>query len=220
MTPIDERNLEKLLRTAPTSGDLDRAVESLLDRAERDGLFDVAYANVDSHSAGFSSPGPIAVSSSSPCPATRGRSLRGRGPRRAPRRSLRGCSSPLRLDEERRELDDYFDGRRDRFEVPVDWRLTAPGFRAARSAPWRASPMAGPNLRRDRPLGGERAGLPRRRNRLRCEPRPALRAVPPRRSVRRWDRQLRRRAGDEASAAGARGRGLAISGNVPSAGLG
>jgi methylated-DNA-[protein]-cysteine S-methyltransferase len=28
----------------------------------------------------------------------------------------------------RRELDQYFDGKRDRFELPVDWRLSHPGF--------------------------------------------------------------------------------------------
>ena len=35
---------------------------------------------------------------------------------------------PARLDEARRELDQYFEGRRDRFEVELDWRLVRPGF--------------------------------------------------------------------------------------------
>jgi methylated-DNA-[protein]-cysteine S-methyltransferase len=34
---------------------------------------------------------------------------------------------PSRFDELRRELDEYFEGRRRRFEVPLDWRLTG-GF--------------------------------------------------------------------------------------------
>ena len=32
--------------------------------------------------------------------------------------------TPARLDEERRELDDYFAGRRHAFELPIDWQLS------------------------------------------------------------------------------------------------
>ncbi len=35
---------------------------------------------------------------------------------------------PARLDEARRELDEYFEGRRRHFELPLDWRLSHPGF--------------------------------------------------------------------------------------------
>jgi methylated-DNA-[protein]-cysteine S-methyltransferase len=35
---------------------------------------------------------------------------------------------PTRLDEARRELDEYFEGKRDRFELALDWRLSHPGF--------------------------------------------------------------------------------------------
>jgi methylated-DNA-[protein]-cysteine S-methyltransferase len=38
--------------------------------------------------------------------------------------SPRVLAAPRRLDEPRRELDEYFEGRRRRFEVPLDWRLT------------------------------------------------------------------------------------------------
>ena len=38
--------------------------------------------------------------------------------------SPRLLAAPRRLDEPRRELDQYFAGRRRRFEVPLDWRLT------------------------------------------------------------------------------------------------
>jgi methylated-DNA-[protein]-cysteine S-methyltransferase len=38
--------------------------------------------------------------------------------------SPRILAAPARLDEPRRELDQYFAGRRERFEVPIDWRLT------------------------------------------------------------------------------------------------
>ena len=37
--------------------------------------------------------------------------------------------APARLDAVRRELDEYFTGRRARFELPLDWTLSTPGFR-------------------------------------------------------------------------------------------
>ena len=42
--------------------------------------------------------------------------------------SPRVLEFPARLDEARRELDEYFEGRRDRFELPLDWRLSHSGF--------------------------------------------------------------------------------------------
>ena len=41
----------------------------------------------------------------------------------AERVSPRMLEAPRRLDEPRRELDDYFDGRRHAFDVSLDWRL-------------------------------------------------------------------------------------------------
>jgi methylated-DNA-[protein]-cysteine S-methyltransferase len=38
--------------------------------------------------------------------------------------SPRVLAAPRRLDEPRRELDEYFAGRRRNFEIPLDWRLT------------------------------------------------------------------------------------------------
>src|SRR3954451_4200993 len=48
MNPLTDKQLQKMLRSAPPSGDLDSAVQGLLTRADRDGLVDVAYAPVDS----------------------------------------------------------------------------------------------------------------------------------------------------------------------------
>ena len=42
----------------------------------------------------------------------------------AGRISPRVLEDPARLDEERRELDDYFAGRRRAFELPIDWQLS------------------------------------------------------------------------------------------------
>jgi methylated-DNA-[protein]-cysteine S-methyltransferase len=45
----------------------------------------------------------------------------------AARVSPRILEAPARLDPVRRELDEYFEGRRTRFELPIDWALVA-GF--------------------------------------------------------------------------------------------
>ena len=42
----------------------------------------------------------------------------------AARLSPRVLEAPARLDPIRRELDEYFEGRRTRFDVPIDWSLT------------------------------------------------------------------------------------------------
>ena len=132
MNPLTEKQLARMLRQAPSEGDLDRAVEGLLTRAEREGLIDVAYAEVDSPF------GELLVA----------RTDRGvvrlalpshRGHRQSRDEVLeelavvvspRVLESPKRLDEERRELEDYFEGRRRRFDLPLDWSLTTPGFRS------------------------------------------------------------------------------------------
>src|SRR5215212_3005652 len=131
MNPMTDKQVERMLRKPPAGADLDRAVQGVLARAENDGLIDVAYAPVDSPF------GKLLVA----------RTDRGvvrlalpkhRGTQQSEDEVLedlaryvspRVLESPSRLDEERRELEEYFEGRRDRFEVPVDWTLTPPGFR-------------------------------------------------------------------------------------------
>lgn len=44
--------------------------------------------------------------------------------------SPRMLELPARLDDARRQLDRYFEGRLHRFELPLDWRLGGEGFRA------------------------------------------------------------------------------------------
>jgi len=131
MNPLTEKKLEKMLRSTHSSDDLDRAVQGLLTRAERAGLVDVAYAPVDSPF------GRLIIA----------RSNRGvvrlalpehRGNQQSEDQILedlakfvspRVLESPKRLDQERRELEEYFEGKRDHFDVPVDWSLTPSGFR-------------------------------------------------------------------------------------------
>jgi methylated-DNA-[protein]-cysteine S-methyltransferase len=131
MNPMTNRQLEKMLRDAPSAGDLDSAVQGVLARAERDGLIDVAYAAVDS-------PFGRLLVARTDRGVVRLALPKHRGAQQSEEEviedlarfvSPRVLESPSRLDEERRELDEYFEGKRDHFEVPVDWTLTPPGFR-------------------------------------------------------------------------------------------
>lgn len=112
--------IERALRGAEIpSEDVEAAVAGFLRRAERDGPVEVAYEVADSPL------GPLLVA------------VTGRGLVRlsygdeadvleelAEDLSPRILRLPGRTDEVRRELDQYFEGRRRRFEVPVDWALT------------------------------------------------------------------------------------------------
>jgi methylated-DNA-[protein]-cysteine S-methyltransferase len=100
-------------------------LQRLADRANAEGLLDVAYAMSDSPF------GPLLLAAT-----PRGLvklSLPGYDPEKAleeiaARVSPRVLEAPARLDEARRELDLYFDGRLTEFDLPLDWQLTA-GFR-------------------------------------------------------------------------------------------
>jgi methylated-DNA-[protein]-cysteine S-methyltransferase len=100
-------------------------LQRFAERAEAESLLDVAYANVDSPF------GPLLLA------ATRRGvvrvSLPGYDPDEAleelaARVSPRVLEAPARLDQARRELDLYFEGRLTDFDLAVDWQLTD-GFR-------------------------------------------------------------------------------------------
>ena len=119
----DERDLERRLgEQAPAvpALDLERLRASLARRAADEGLLDVAYGVAESPL------GPLTVL------------VTPRGLARisyddestdegldeaADRLSPRILRSPERTDAVRRQLDEYFAGRRHDFEVPIDWRL-------------------------------------------------------------------------------------------------
>lgn len=131
MNPLSDKQLEKMLRNDPPAGDLDRAVQGVLAQAERDGLVDVAYAPVDSPFGRLlvarTDRGVIRLA----LPSHRGHAQSEDEVLEDLARyvSPRVLESPKRLDEERRELEQYFDRKRDHFDVQVDWALTPPGFR-------------------------------------------------------------------------------------------
>ncbi len=104
---------------AGPSPDLD---EGVVERAQSEGLLDVAYASVGSPL------GPLTVATT---PAGLVRvAYEGYSSQDeiledlAARLSPRVLEAPTRLDPVRRELDEYFEGRRTSFDLPIDWSLT------------------------------------------------------------------------------------------------
>jgi methylated-DNA-[protein]-cysteine S-methyltransferase len=101
------------------SPELDRL---LAERAAAEGLLDVAYATVDSPL------GPLVVAAT-PRGLVRV-AYTGFGDDEAVLEELarklspRVLEAPARLDAVRSELDEYFDGRRSDFDLPIDWALT------------------------------------------------------------------------------------------------
>jgi methylated-DNA-[protein]-cysteine S-methyltransferase len=116
-------DIEDRLRNAAL--DLPGESPPIAERAAEEGLLDVAYASVDSPL------GPLVVAAT-PKGLVRVSYTEFRGEDEvleelARRVSPRVLEAPARLDGVRRELDEYFDGRRERFETPVDWSHLA-GF--------------------------------------------------------------------------------------------
>jgi methylated-DNA-[protein]-cysteine S-methyltransferase len=96
--------------------------EGVVERAQSEGLLDVAYASVDSPL------GPLTVATT-PVGLVRvayaGYSSQDEILEDlASRLSPRVLEAPARLDPVRRELDEYFEGQRTSFDVPIDWSLT------------------------------------------------------------------------------------------------
>ncbi|MGN6378506.1 MAG: methylated-DNA--[protein]-cysteine S-methyltransferase [Gaiellales bacterium] len=110
---------------------MNERARELARRAAAEGLLDVAYADVD---APF---GKLLVAST-PTGLVRVAFAReshdGVLQELSDRLSPRVLEAPSRLDEVRRELDDYFHGDRQRFEVPIDWSLSRGFLRDARQA--------------------------------------------------------------------------------------
>jgi methylated-DNA-[protein]-cysteine S-methyltransferase len=116
-------DIEQQLKEAAL--DLPGDAPAIADRAEREGLLDVAYASVDSPL------GPLVVAAT-PHGLVRVSYSEFRGEEDvledlARRVSPRVLEAPAKLDGVRRELDEYFDGRRQEFETPIDWSYLA-GF--------------------------------------------------------------------------------------------
>jgi methylated-DNA-[protein]-cysteine S-methyltransferase len=106
---------------------LRRLTDRLADDAEAAGLLDVGYCTVDSP-VGSLLVAATALGLVRVAYATEGHDavLRSLSDRISPRVLHR----PARLEAVARQLDEYFSGRRQVFDLPLDWRLSA-GFRRA-----------------------------------------------------------------------------------------
>ena len=123
-TPIDA--LKRRLRAgAGWSADPDAGAARLAAGAAAEGLIDVAFATTDSPVGPMllaTTPrGLVRVAFATERPddvlAELSRDV-----------SPRVLESPAELDQARRELEEYFEQRRERFDLPLDWRLSG-GFR-------------------------------------------------------------------------------------------
>jgi methylated-DNA-[protein]-cysteine S-methyltransferase len=116
-------DIEQQLREAAL--DLPAEGPPVAERAADEGLLDVAYTSVDSPL------GPLVVAAT-PQGLVRVSYSEFRGEddvleELARRVSPRVLEAPEKLDPVRRELDEYFEGRREKFDIPIDWSYLA-GF--------------------------------------------------------------------------------------------
>ena len=102
-----------------------RASTRVAERAEREGLVDVAYARFDSP---FGAGTIAATERGVVSVGLPNRPLDELLDQLAGAISPRVLEAPARLDAARRELDEYFAGRRREFDLALDWRLITPGF--------------------------------------------------------------------------------------------
>ena len=120
----DPRLTRRLAAAAGGGGLPEGALERFAERADGDGLVDVAYATLDTPLGELlvaATPrGVVRISYLDWFPAE------GTLEDLAKRVSPRVLEAPGRLDEVRRELDEYFEGRRRSFDVRTDRRLLGP----------------------------------------------------------------------------------------------
>ena len=121
-----EREIAEAARRLPAAGPTPAAMKRLVRRAQREGLLDVTYAQVDSPL------GPLTAVTTPKGLVTLAypdRPLDEVLATIADEVSPRILEAPARLDPLRRELEQYFKGRRQKFEHPIDWALTKGFFR-------------------------------------------------------------------------------------------
>jgi methylated-DNA-[protein]-cysteine S-methyltransferase len=117
--------LEDILRgTTTPDPDAEAAARRLSRRAAEEGAADIAYCSVDSPL------GPLLGATTSRGLITLSYVMGGDPDALladiARRVSPRIVEAPARLDPVRRELEEYFEGARRDFEIPIDWTLVGP----------------------------------------------------------------------------------------------
>jgi len=127
MGKTNEVDLERLLRDAAQVNSGGEALgERFIRRAEEEGLLEVAYTEFDSPVGTLllaTTPrGLVRITFPVEAPETVLEQL-------AESVSPRILESPAKLDDARRELDRYFEGKLHDFDVPLDWQLTRGFYR-------------------------------------------------------------------------------------------
>jgi methylated-DNA-[protein]-cysteine S-methyltransferase len=120
-----ERQLRRTARDLSPGGPPLATLANVVERAEHEGLIDVAYAQADSPL------GPLTLAATD----------RGLALLAYPERPLdevlgrladdvspRILEAPARLDPVRAQLEEYFEGGRRKFDFPIDWRLARGEF--------------------------------------------------------------------------------------------
>ena len=124
MSRADVKTIRNVLG-ASLATDATDAARRLAERASREGLAEVAYATYDSPvgtgTIAATDRGVVAI-------VLPNRRLEDVLSELAEAISPRLLELPARLDEARRELDEYFAGSRREFDLRLDWRLVTPGF--------------------------------------------------------------------------------------------
>jgi methylated-DNA-[protein]-cysteine S-methyltransferase len=119
------RDFAELFGSPPRDDEMASLYARLAAQADEDGLLDVAYRTLDTPVGTLllaaTTTGVVRVAYESEDLDAVLRSLAGRI-------SPRILETPRRLDEVARQLEQYFDGRRTTFDLPIDLRLSA-GFR-------------------------------------------------------------------------------------------
>jgi len=116
-------DVEQLLRAGPPLGDLDDELGELARRARAADLLDVAWTTIDTPCGSL-----LLVGSRAGLVAVGLRDTDELLERVAAEVSPRVIEAPGQLDESRRQFDEYFEGRRTRFDLDLDWSLSH-GFR-------------------------------------------------------------------------------------------
>jgi methylated-DNA-[protein]-cysteine S-methyltransferase len=100
---------------------MDKTLERLRERAAAEGLLDIAYTTADS-------PYGTLLLAATPQGLVRlglpNEDAEATLADLAGRISPRVLEAPAKFDQARRELDDYFEGRRHDFDLPIDWQLS------------------------------------------------------------------------------------------------
>ncbi|HXV52380.1 MAG TPA: methylated-DNA--[protein]-cysteine S-methyltransferase [Solirubrobacterales bacterium] len=124
MSRVDAKRIGRVLGAGADAEEAAEAVRRFADRADREGLIEIAYASFDSPIG----VGRVAASERGIVSVGLPNMAEGSFLEQLGELSPRILERPQRLDEALRELDQYFDGERHEFELALDWRLVGRGF--------------------------------------------------------------------------------------------